>query len=199
MSFYLPLYGLAQTTPRLREMSSRPIARRGGELGSLYVLSPRIKKQRFSAFDFFSAFAWKGGHKAEIDAETRMSGNFDLRRELLEGREKVPTEKDCHPIYCEEASTRTYYIHNRFPIQLVGNYENRLYAQPAKDWRIKTSKCTISYWEMPTQGGLPKVIWGDLSTTCEKVYNLFRVWLKESRRKALEAPPFTQGLASGFV
>ena len=119
-----------------------------------------------------------------------MSGNFDLGRELLEGMSEVLTKTDCHPRYCDEASNRASYFYNQLSSQLVGNYENRAYAQPVKDWRLKTAKCAIGELEELSQGGMENVVWGDLPTAGE-VYNWTHLALKDPRGRDPEVPPLS--------
>ena len=81
--------------------------------------------------------------------------------ELVDGRVKVLTRTD-PPWYCREAPQHTYYSYGQFSGKLVGNYENSAYAQPVKDWRPTTFKCTIDLLEEEIQAGLGAVIWADL-------------------------------------
>ena len=85
-------------------------------------------------------------------------------RERLEGLAEVLAKTDRLPLYCAEASYRTSYFYNQFPSQLVGDYENLVYAQPAKDWCLTTSKCTIGDLGNLPKGGLAKVILADRPT-----------------------------------
>ena len=87
---------------------------------------------------FPAAFVRNDGSNSEIDVEARTAKAFDLARELLGDRAKVPTKKDSHTTYCAEASQRTSYFYNQRSGKLVGNYSNFVYAQPVKDWCLTT-------------------------------------------------------------
>ena len=107
---------------------------------------------------------------------------------LLQG---MVAKTDFAPRYCREASKHTSYCYNQFPGQLVGNYENWVYAHPDKDWCLATCKCTIDLLEGKIQAGLATVVWADLPFIWGEggggTYNWFRLGLKESRWKFLEA------------
>ena len=66
-------------------------------------------------------------------------------------------------------------------------------AHPAKEWRLATFKCTMYHLEEQSQAGLDTVIWDDLPIIWGPVYNWCRLGLKESQRKAMEAPHLTAG------
>ena len=119
-------------------------------------------------------FARPGGSNAGIDVGGRLSGSFDWVRERLEGLAEVLAKTDRLPLYCAEASYRTSYFYNQFPSQLVGDYENLVYAQPANDRCLTTSKRTIGNLRNLTQRGMRKAIWDDLPTEWGNVYNCFR-------------------------
>ena len=95
--FRLSLYGLVLTTLKFAMMSCGPVEEYG-KLDAIDYLASQIKqKLRYSRF--LTSFARTDGHDEEIDVETRTSANFDLRRELLDGRADGLARADFRPWY----------------------------------------------------------------------------------------------------
>ena len=69
------------------------------KLDAAECLTGLIADENFGTVDCRTSFVRIGGPNAELDVETRMSGNSDLKRELLEGRRKVLTKTDFLPLY----------------------------------------------------------------------------------------------------
>ena len=108
---------------------------------------------------FSDAFVKPDGPR--IDRETRLSPDFSLKEELLIGCVNVLTEIDCLEWH-NEGSKNTSYFYNTFSRQLVGNYENWVFARPVKDWCLTTSECALGDLDKLMGMGMLKVSWGDV-------------------------------------
>ena len=153
------------------------------------------KKQGFATVDFATSPIRTDGHNAEIDVETRTSKNFDLRRELLEGRVEVRTKTDWLPMYCADASKRASFLYGQFSVLLVGDCENWGYAQPVKNLSLTTFKCILDNYAILIKDDRTEVARGDLPTTWGKGYNCFHLRLKEASVGgwgALEVSPISK-------
>ena len=71
------------------------------KLSSLDYLSDQIQTKGSQKVDLLRAFIKTDG--SQIDIETRPSGDFDLKADLLHGRVKVLTQTDRPEWHCEEA------------------------------------------------------------------------------------------------
>ena len=85
-----------------------------------------ISKKGFQTVDLFSAFAKAGG--SAMDRDTRPSPEFNLKEELLIGRVKVSTKTEFPEWNSKGSSKNTPRFYNYPPPQLVGNYENWVFA-----------------------------------------------------------------------
>ena len=115
-----------------------------------------LTKKGFGAADLLPAFAMPGG--SPVDLENRPSPEFDLKSELLSGRATVLTKTDCLFYRDKKTSLRTSRFYN-FPLkQMIGAYENWVFAQPAKDLFLVSSKSLYDYLDSLMQMDLQRLV-----------------------------------------
>ena len=100
-----------------------------------------IQRQGFQTAELSYAFVKPDG--SQIDQGARPPRDFNLKEEILRGLVKILTKTDFTEWHNKEVATHTSYFYNSSSRQLVGNYENWAFSQPAKDWRLTTSRCTL--------------------------------------------------------
>ena len=133
----------------------------GAKLSAMEYPTGRIANQNFDTVECLKSFVRMGGPNAELDVETRTSGNFDLERDLSDGRAEDPAKTDWLPWYRHGAQKRTSYFYNQLSAQLVGDYVNWVFAQPAKDRRLTTPKTTLGTYGIVSEGGREEIArWG---------------------------------------
>ena len=154
-------------------------------------LENKVSGGDFAAVDLVTSSVRTDGRSAEIDVETRTSGNLDMGRALLGRRPKDHTKTDCLTLYFHYAHGRAPYFYNRFSARLVGSFENRVFDQPVKVWRLTTSHTTSENYKITIGDGRADVVCGGAPRTWEMAYAWFHLGLKESRHKALEIAPLS--------
>ena len=95
-------------------------------------------------------------------------------------------------MYFHEDPKRTPYLYGQFQAQLVGNFENRESAQPAKDRSMATFKMIIGAYGiliggsiLNRMGAIPSNMWGFRPR--------FHLCLKGAQLKALYVTPLSSG------
>ena len=138
------------------------------KLSSLCYLSRLISVAGFRTADLLSAVVKPDGPPS--GRGSRLSPDFDLKEEIRIGRVNVLTNTDFPERRNRAAPNHTSYFYNSLYPQLVGNYENWVFARPVKDWSLTSSKCTLDNLDMLMGIGLANVSWsgppryGDQST-----------------------------------
>ena len=100
-------------------------------------LPSEMSKKGFETVDLLSACAKPDG--SAMNLADLMPPEFDLREELLSARVKVLTKTDRLAPQDKKAATKTSCFYNWPSKQMIGNYENWVFAQPVEDW------CLVSY------------------------------------------------------
>ena len=114
-------------------------AARGREnLSAIYNLEGELPMEGFETVDLLPAFVKPGG--SQVDLTMLLSPGFDLKSELLRCRVQVLTKTDCAVFRDSRTVKHTSCFYNYSTKQFVGNYKNRVFAQPAKEWCIWSFK-----------------------------------------------------------
>ena len=150
-------------------------------------------KRNFETTNFAFALVRRVGSGADLDMALQTSPDSDSLKELLEGRFHVLTKTDFPPFMSASDNRRTYYYNNPLSAQLGGNYENRVFVQPAKDWCLATFKTVADNYELLIEG-LGPVEWADLPITWEMANPRYLVMLKTSEKAVLEPHPLSAGV-----
>ena len=111
-----------------------------------------LAKKSFRTINLLTGIVKPGG--ASLENDLRLCPEFDHKSELLRGRVKALTKTDRLVWRDSRTTKRTSCFYNYLPNQYVGNYENRVFAQPVKDWSIGSYKSASGYLEGLMEMGL---------------------------------------------
>ena len=160
------------------------------KLHSLDNTSRDISKKGFGTVDLLSAFAKAVG--SAMDLANRLSAEFDLKDELLSGRVNVLTKTDCLSHQDKEPSKHTSCFYNWFSKQMIGNYENWVFAQPVKDRCLVSYKSVYDILNSLMGMGLVNVCRCDLPPLWGPVYPRYSLGLEKSDDNRLSTPSLPQ-------
>ena len=120
-----------------------------------------------------------------------LCSDSDLKEWLLKGKVRALTKTDACVYRDTHLDKRTSCRYNSFSKHLVGNYENWVYAQAVKDWRVWSYKAIFDTVKMLDKMNLLKDFKEGLSGEWGAAYFRFHVDLKESGYKRLDLPART--------
>ena len=144
-----------------------------------------------------SGFVTSGGKSIPSDLPP---GDIDLKTNLSEGEIKALTKTDCTAWRDSRVGKHTSRWYNFISEKYVGNYRNLVFAQPAKDWEIRSYKADSTYFNFSRKRVFWVEISGDLSDSWVAVYKYYFLALKESRGATSRSPRSNaRGIASGAV
>ena len=128
-----------------------------------------------------------------MDLANRLPAEFGLKEELLSGRVKVLTKTDRLARHDKEASKHTSRFYNWFSRQMVGNYENWVFAQPAKYRFLVSYKSAYDNLDSLMEMVWQTYVGGDLPLLWGPVYQWYCMGLGKSDAERLEIPSLPQG------
>ena len=106
------------------------------------------------------------------------SMDFDLKEWLSKGTAKALTKTETAVYHDSHLGKHTSCWYNSFSKHLVGNYENWVFAQAAKDWCVGSYKTIFDTLKTLEKMNLLKDVKEGLSNEWRTVYFWFRVDLK---------------------
>ena len=127
-----------------------------------------------------------------MNLANRLSPEFDLKSELLSGRAKALAKTDFAAYRDSMTSGRTSRFYNWRPKQMIGNYENRVVAQPVKDWGLVSPNGLYDNLDSLVEMGMVTSCRKDLPLQWGPVYKWFCLCLKQSGPRRLAIPTSPQ-------
>ena len=121
-----------------------------------------------------------------------MSPESELKDELRSGRVKVLADTDRLEWHGAEASMHTSCFYNYFSKQLVGNYENLVFAQPVGEWCLVSYKSDYGNLNCLMGMDMANVGRGDLPNLWGPDYQRYYLGLGKYDTRRLEIPSLPQ-------
>ena len=184
-TFYRSFSSLVLATLRFGKMS-RGATEGREKLPSLENLSIELSKKGCETVDLSDAFVKLVG--SAMDLSNRLSPEFDLKSELLSGRAKALAKTDFAAYRDSMTSGRTSRFYNWRPKQMIGNYENRVFAQPVRDWSLVSVRGLYDNLDSLMEMGMVTSCWGDPPHQGGPVYKWFYLGLEQSEFQRLAIP-----------
>lgn len=113
-----------------------------GELLGGRDTDPLISKKNSEAVNFESARVRADGTAPDLEDVFRGDPDFDVRRDVDGRNLRVPAGNRLGPAYGRPPNKNAAYC-NKLSPKLVGGYESRVFAHPAKDRGLTTFKTAV--------------------------------------------------------
>ena len=182
-TFYRSSFALVFATLRFKKMS-RGKAQCRESLSAIGPIESEPGKGSRSV-NLLTGFVKPGG--TSFEPNLRLSPEFDLKSELMNGRVKALTKTDFLGWQDSRTSKRTscFII---TPDQFVANYKNWAFAQPFEDRHLGSYKSTSGFLERLMEMILVSDVGEGLSQSWGKVYKRYSLDLEQSGSQSLATP-----------
>ena len=151
----------------------------------------RNREKGFRIGNLLSVFVKPDG--PPIDESLRKPPGYNLKAELFNGRVKDLTKNECLILHDPHTKKHTSCFATAFQEEYVGNYKNRVFAQPVKDWTIAYFKEAYDFL-----GGLMEMrtvadVVGEFPQSWGAAYRRFFLDLTRAESQRLEISVLTPG------